>query len=309
MPTLGSTTLLDRLGPKRSDAEFLKSKLEAPGARFLVLADLKPVIRSNAQRTEAKLAWFSRADLAEFGLPSAEAMFLGADNEGNGHFALAVTEHRTRNVPGAIEKLRPVVDLRSLAMQGIMSPQELSLCGQARALAQWHENARCCGHCGGTTLAKDGGWWRKCWACGLDWFPRTDPVVIMLVTDGERCLLAHEQRFAEKMYSTLAGFIEPGEDIEHAVRREVMEETGIEIGNVRFHSSQPWPFPHSLMLGCIAEAKTTTLNIDTTEIAEARWFTRADIRSMLERRHPEGYTVPGQQAIANALIISFLDAA
>ena len=309
MPTLGSTTLLDRLGPKRSDAEFLKSKLEAPGARFLVLADLKPVIRSNAQRTEAKLAWFSRADLAEFGLPSAEAMFLGADNEGNGHFALAVTEHRTRNVPGAIEKLRPIVDLRSLAMQGIMSPQELSLCGQARALAQWHENARCCGHCGGTTLAKDGGWRRKCWACGLDWFPRTDPVVIMLVTDGERCLLAHEQRFAEKMYSTLAGFIEPGEDIEHAVRREVMEETGIEIGNVRFHSSQPWPFPHSLMLGCIAEAKTTTLNIDTTEIAEARWFTRADIRSMLERRHPEGYTVPGQQAIANALIISFLDAA
>jgi NAD+ diphosphatase len=111
--------------------------------------------------------------------------------------------------PGAIEKLRPIVDLRSLAMQGIMPPEELSLCGQARALAQWHENARCCGHCGGTTLVKDGGWRRKCWACGLEWFPRTDPVVIMLISDGERCLLAHEHRYGDKMYSALAGFIEP----------------------------------------------------------------------------------------------------
>ena len=210
MPTVGSTLVLDRLGPRRSDAEFLKSKLEAPGARFLVLADLKPVVRSNAQRTEAKLAWFSHQDLTGFGFPVADAFFLGIDKASNGHFALAVTEHRTRNVPGAIEKLRPIVDLRSLAMQGIMSPEELSLCGQARALAQWHENARCCGHCGGTTLVKDGGWRRKCWACGLEWFPRTDPVVIMLITDGERCLLAHEHRYGDKMYSALAGFIEPG---------------------------------------------------------------------------------------------------
>ena len=309
MPTVGSTVILDRLGPKRSDAEFLKSKLEAPGSRFLVLADLKPVIRSNAQRTDAKLAWFSLEDLTQFGLPSAEALFLGVDKAGKAHFALAVTEHRTRNVPGAIEKLRPIVDLRSLAMQGIMSPEELSLCGQARALAQWHENARCCGHCGGTTLVKDGGWKRKCWACGLEWFPRTDPVVIMLVTDGQRCLLAHEHRYAEKMYSTLAGYIEPGEDIEHAVRREVLEETGIKVGEVEFHSSQPWPFPHSLMLGCIGHAESTELVIDPVEIAEARWFTRQDARLMLERRHPDGLTVPGKQAIANALIASFVDGA
>src|SRR5438552_14041114 len=105
MPTVGSTVMLDRLGPKRSDAEFLRSKLEAPGARFLVLADLKPVIRSNAQRTESKLAWFSREDLIEFGLPWVEALFLGVDKAGQAYFALAVTEHRTRNVPGAIEKL------------------------------------------------------------------------------------------------------------------------------------------------------------------------------------------------------------
>jgi hypothetical protein len=120
---------LDRLGPKRGDAGFIKSKLEAQGARFLVLADLKPVIRSNPERTEAKLAWFGHRELTEFGLPVADALFLGVDSAANGHFALAVTEHRTRNVPGAIEKLRPIVDLRSLAMQGIMTPEELSLCG------------------------------------------------------------------------------------------------------------------------------------------------------------------------------------
>ena len=265
MPTVAATTILDRMGPRRSDPEYLKSLIEARGARFLVLADLKPVIRSNAERTTANLAWFSRAELADLDLPVAESLFLGIDTAGHGHFALAVTEHRTRNVPGAIEKLRPIVDLRSLAMQGVMPAEELSLCGQARALAQWHENARCCGHCGGTTLVKDGGWRRKCWACGLDWFPRTDPVVIMLITDGSRCLLAHEHRYGNKMYSTLAGFIEPGEDIEHAVRREVLEEAGITVGEVKYHSSQPWPFPHSLMLGALAKANTTEIKIDPNE--------------------------------------------
>ena len=307
MPTVGATTLLDRHGPKRADADFVKAKLEAPGSRFLILADLKPVIRSNAGRTEAKLAWFSRDDLAQFGLPTADAMFLGVDDRGNASFAIAVTEHRTRNVPGAIEKLRPIVDLRSLAMQGAMSPEELSLCGQARALAQWHENARCCGHCGGTTLVKDGGWRRKCWACGLEWFPRTDPVVIMLITDGSRCLLAHEHRYGDKMFSALAGFIEPGENIEHAVRREVLEETNIKVGEVRYHSSQPWPFPHSLMLGCIGWAETTDITIDSGELAEARWFSLKEAQQMLERKHPEGLTVPGRHAIANALITTFAE--
>lgn len=306
MPTVAATTILDRHGPKRNDPEFIKSLMQASAARFLVLADLKPVIRSNAERTSARLAWFSTAELAQFELPLTDALFLGVDPAGAGHFAIAVTEHRTRNVPGAIEALRPIVDLRSLAMQGAMSPEELSLCGQARALAQWHENARCCGHCGGTTLVKDGGWRRKCWACGLDWFPRTDPVAIMLVTDGSRCLLAHEHRYGNKMYSTLAGFIEPGEDIEHAVRREVLEETGVKVGEVRYHSSQPWPFPHSLMLGCIAQAESTEIVLDTAELADARWFSREEAHAMLERRHPEGLTVPGRQAIANALIRHFL---
>jgi NAD+ diphosphatase len=310
MPTVGPTTMLDRLAHKRGDDTFVQSKLKEPGTRILLLADLKPVIRSNPDRTIAKLAWFSPAEIAGFGLPVADSLLLGVDSAGTGHFVLAVNEHRTRHVPGAVELLRPIVDLRSLAMQGSMSPEELSLCGQARALAQWHENARCCGRCGGVTLVKDAGWRRSCWACKTEWFPRTDPVVIMLITDGDRCLLAHEHRYAkmysDKMYSALAGFIEPGEDIEHAVRREVLEETNIKVGEVAYQSSQPWPFPHSLMIGCLGRAETTDITIDSGEIADARWFSRNDARLMLEKRHPEGFHVPGKQAIANTLIERFL---
>ena len=309
MPTVGSTVMLDRLGPKRSDAEFLKSKLEAPGARFLVLADLKPVIRSNAQRTEAKLAWFSREDLTEFGLPLAEALFLGVDRASNGHFALAVTEHRTRHVPGAIEKLRPIVDLRSLAMQGhhvAGGAVAVRPGARARPVARERPLLR--------PLRRHHpgeGRWLAAQVLGLR------PGMVPAHRSGgdhadhgrQRCLLAHEHRYGDKMFSALAGFIEPGEDIEHAVRREVFEETGVKVGEVEFHSSQPWPFPHSLMLGCVGQAETTELVIDTNEIAEARWFTRPDARLMLERRHPDGLTVPGKQAIANALITSFVDAA
>jgi NAD+ diphosphatase len=309
-PTLGAATLLDRQSHKRHDAPYLEQLRAGAQAKFLVLADQKPVIRTNAERTEATIRWFSRDQLLRLGLPTADALFLGVDRvTGGGCFAVAVTEHRARNAPGGLELLRPIVDLRTLAMQGAMSSEELSLLGQAKALAAWHENARCCGHCGGTTLVKDGGWKRKCWACGQEQFPRTDPVVIMLIVDraGDRCLLGHEARFMDKMYSALAGFIEPGEDIEHAVRRETQEETGIEVGDVRFHSTQPWPFPHSLMIGCIGIAKTTEVNVDPNELQEARWFPRAEVKLMLEGKHPDGLWVPGKQAIARALITAFVE--
>ena len=309
-PTLGTTTVLDRQGMKRSDEAYLASIAARADARFLVLADQKPVIHSNEARTEASIRWYSRESLEKLGLPTVDALFLGVDRKtGAGHFAISVTEHRTRNVPGAVESLRPIVDLRGLAMQGIMSAEDISLIGQAKSLSHWHENARCCGHCGGTTIVRDGGWKRKCWACGLEHFPRTDPVVIMLVVAGDECLLGHEARFSKepRMFSTLAGFIEPGEDIEHAVQREVFEEAGIEIGDVTFHSTQPWPFPHSLMIGCIGHARTKTIKIDPAEIEEARWFKRDEVRLMLDGKHPKNWWVPGQQAIARALITSFVE--
>ena len=312
-PTIGTTTVLDRQGLKRSDEAYLAGLLARPDTRFLVLADQKPVITSNKERTEAGIRWLSAEDLKMAGLPyvAEELLFLGTDRKsGAGRFALGVTEHRTSHAPGVLEFLRPVVDLRTMAMQGTMNPEDLSLIGQAKALVQWHENARCCGRCGGTTLIKDGGWKRKCWACGLEHFPRTDPVVIMLVIDkaGGRCLLGHEGRFNKqpRMYSTLAGFIEYGEDIEHAVQREVHEEAGIEVGEVKFHSTQPWPFPHSLMIGCVGYAKTTEIKINPDEIEEARRFTRDEVALMAAGKHPQNWWVPGKQAIACALIDSFI---
>jgi NAD+ diphosphatase len=193
-------------------------------------------------------------------------------------------------------------------VQGQLEPEDLSIAGAAKALAEWHLNCRCCGHCGSSTDIKDGGWRRRCFACGKEFFPRTDPVVIMLVTHGDKCLLSHEPRFKSigpRMFSTLAGFLEPGEDIEHAVRREVREEVGIEIGAVRYQESQPWPFPHSLMIGCRAEALTDRLSLDPVEIEEAFWASRDEVRQALEGRHPNGVTLPGKHAIARKLLSAF----
>lgn len=306
MPTLGTTKLLDRASARRSDEEWMAGRRSDPASRFLVLVDLKPVVLPGPDRSNAELRWMSQAEVAMLGLATDDALFLGIDAEDRAHFTLPITDHLARTSPHALQYYRPAVDLRTLAMQGALTPEEQSLCGQARALGQWHENARCCGRCGSATKVKDGGWRRKCWACGTEWFPRTDPVAIMLVTDGERCVLAHEHRYQPGMYSTLAGFIEHGEDIEHAVRREVFEETGVKVGRVEYHASQPWPFPHSLMIGCIGHAETTDLVVDSTELADARWFGKDEVRAMLERRHPEGLTAPGGHAIANILLRHFV---
>ncbi len=299
---------IDRLSTQRTDSAWLEAQQKAPGARFMVLADLSPVIRSNEARTNAALAWFSPEQIAGFRLPVSEALFLGRDKStGDNLFAICVPEHMARLAPGGAENLRPIVDLRSLAIQGVMPPNDMMLAGEARSLWSWHLNARHCGHCGGTTNVKDGGWKRKCWACGQEWFPRTDPVVIMLISDGARCLLAHEKQFNDNVYSTLAGFVEHGETIEDAVRREVMEEVAIEVGDVAYVASQPWPFPHSLMIGCVGKALSSDITIDPSEIETARWFSREEAAAMLAGDHGEGLLAPGPYAIANWLLKDFIN--
>lgn len=309
-PTLGASTLLDRLSHKRCDPDFIGASRTAAGARFLILIGLKPVILSNEARDQAAIRWFTAADLAMMDLPAEDALFLGVDRQtGAGHFALALTEHRAGLVRRATEYLRPLVDLRTIATQGVMNEAEVALIGKAKSLAAWHETARCCGRCGGVTTVKDGGWKRKCWACGQQFFPRIDPVVIMLLTDGERCVLGHEAQFPEKMYSTIAGFIEPGEDIEHAVRREAFEELGVDVTEVRYLTTQPWPFPHSLMIGCVGYTPYAPLRPDPAEIVDAQWFDRDACRALLAGAHPGGLWLPGRQAIAHSLIRAFVEGA
>jgi NAD+ diphosphatase len=151
------------------------------------------------------------------------------------------------------------------------------------------------------------GWRRDCPSCKAEHFPRTDPVVIMLAIAGERCVLGRSQRFAPTMWSCLAGFAEPGESIEEAVRREVREEAGIACGSVRYFASQPWPFPASIMIGCYAEALTENIVVDREELEDARWFARQELALMLARKHPQGLTTPPPVAIAHHIIRSFVE--
>lgn len=199
------------------------------------------------------------------------------------------------------------VDLRALASEGSVAPAELGLAATAQSLLAWHARHGFCGRCGSPTLVGAGGFRRECPACGLHHFPRTDPVAIMLVRRGEACLLGRGAHFKPGMYSCLAGFIEPGETVEDAVRRETFEETGVRVGAVAYHASQPWPFPSSLMLGCVADGLSEAIAIDPTELEDARWFSRDAAARMLAGTHPEGLSVPPETAIAHLLVRDWVE--
>jgi NAD+ diphosphatase len=191
------------------------------------------------------------------------------------------------------------VEIRGL-MPGL-SRLEGELIATGRALIGWHAVHRFCSNCGTPTLAESSGWVRKCPQCGTQHFPRTDPVVIMAITRGEKLLLGRGASWPERMYSLLAGFVEPGETIEAAVRRETMEESAIAVGPVRYVASQPWPFPMSLMFGCHGEATSEAITIDPLELADARWVGRPEVLQILAGTH-SSIAPPRPGAIAGALI-------
>lgn len=298
---------LNRMGERRGDAAWLDGLKASAEARFILLADLKLAVLSNAERTETRLRFFSKAELDAAGLDIGEACFLGMADGSLPIFACAITAARTPHMTEPAERFAPLVDLRTLALQGSVPPDEIALAGQARALAYWHGTQRCCGRCGARTAISEGGWRRDCRACGQMHFSRSDPAVIMAITHDGRCLLGHEHRFPEKLYSVLAGFVEPGDDIETAVRRETMEEAGIAVGAVHYIASQPWPFPHSLMIACWGEALHDKITLDLKELPEARWVGREEITAMLEARHPLGHLVPPPLSVAHTLIRAFAE--
>ncbi len=214
--------------------------------------------------------------------------------------------------PQSIEPLQArndlkITDLRSIAVQGLVEPEHLPPLAEAKALLGWHARHGFCPNCGARTALVQAGWRRDCPACKAEHFPRTDPVVIMLPVAGERCVLGRSPRFAPTMWSCLAGFAEPGESIEEAVRREVLEEVGIAIGRVKYFASQPWPFPSSIMIGCHAQALSDTIVVDRDELEDARWFERDELVAMLKRQHPAGLTTPPPVAIAHHIIRSFVE--
>ena len=286
---------LDRMAQRRSDAEWLARQAASAEARHLGFIGERPLLVLNPL-----------GGLALYSLPLSsvrEPVFLGCEDGEKPIFASQLPEEQDLSAFGEAVK---AIDLRSLAMQSILPPAMLGVLAQARTLLHWHATHRFCSRCGVASEMRDGGYRRHCPACHADHFPRTDPVSIMLVTRGDHCLLGRQARFAPGMYSALAGFIEPGETIEEAARREVFEEAGIKVGRVDYHSSQPWPFPANLMIGVMAEGLSEEITIDRTELEDARWFPRAEVKAMLEGTHPAGLTVPAPFAIANRLVRRFV---
>jgi NAD+ diphosphatase len=206
-----------------------------------------------------------------------------------------------------VESLLPrsdvaVSELRGMAMQGVVPPNQLSAIAMAKSMVSWHQRHGYCANCGTRTAMKEGGWKRDCPSCKAEHFPRTDPVVIMLVTLGDKVLLGRQKQFPPGMYSCLAGFVEAAETIEDAVRREIFEESGIRCTDVNYYMTQPWPYPSSLMIGCTARATSEDIVVDHAELEDARWFDRTEATLMIKRQHPHGLAGPHPFAIAHHLL-------
>ncbi|MFM0327670.1 NAD(+) diphosphatase [Caballeronia glebae] len=285
---------LDRVSEKRDDETFVASLRDDPATRFLLFVNNVPLFK----RANSHDPLFGASEAAALGAPL-QTVFLGRDADRRALFA--------HSFDGQMQSLPEVeaVELRPIAMQGLVSPPLVSALGEARSMLDWHGRHRFCANCGQPTDSAGAGWRRICPNCKAQHFPRVDPVVIMLVTDGERCLLGRQPQFLPGMYSALAGFVEPGETFEHAVYREVLEEAGLRCTDVRYHASQPWPFPSSLMIGCFARAATTDITVDRNELEDARWFTREEVGAMLDGTHEQGLSAPKPFAIAHHLLKAF----
>lgn len=288
------------------DEESLGKALEDPAARYHVFASGKVLVRKDSNPT----ALFERQEADAFGLKPDRAVLLGeapANGADPGGPRIAI--------PGKIDEetlAEPykLYDFRSLLYSSSVNEADVGAIAQGGSLLYWHSVNRFCGKCGTASVSHIGGYRRDCPNCGHKIFPRTDPVVIMLAVksdgDGDKCLLGRSPHFPEGWYSTLAGFVEPGETIEDAVRRETFEESGISIRRVRYHASQPWPFPHSLMIGVHCEAVSDDITFQENELEDCRWFTREDVRLMIADEHPKGFKCPPTKAIAHALISAWV---
>lgn len=222
---------------------------------------------------------------------------LASDPTGSGFFDAQRQAHPALPEDHLLEDLRGVM--------ASLSPRDAELAATAKAILQWHATHGYCSACGAATEIVKSGWQRSCSACSAQHFPRTDPVVIMLVVRGNDLLLGRNAAWPDGMYSLLAGFVEPGETLEAAVRREVHEETGVQVGRVRYLNSQPWPFPASLMFGCIAEATSAAITLDPVELEDALWISREDMVKVQAGLHPK--IKPGRKgAIAQFLIRNWL---
>lgn len=276
--------LLDRADNLRHDADGLAAAMGDWRARLLKLDNLQPEVTD-----DGRLGWTSLADAPD----DAELLLLGL-SEGRAHFAAFTPGTRVSNAP-AMRSPALMAALHSLA------PGEAATYAAARSLIDWHARHGFCANCGTATAIFRAGWGRKCPNCAAEHFPRVDPVVIMIAEHDGRALLGRGKGWPPGRYSALAGFLEPGESIEEAVAREIHEEAGVKVSGVRYVASQPWPFPSQLMMACVATAADDTITLDVTELEDAIWVARDEVRAILAGEKG-AFIAPPPYAIAFTLL-------
>ena len=284
---------LDRAESIRRDEQAIKALVEAENSVFLTFHQLKVAMDSNQN-----LAWQRQEELAALSEHIVSEPVLLGLRDNVAHFAANI------DAPADADQY---IDCRAAA--ALLPGPDAGIVAHARAQLDWHRRNGFCAQCGAPSAAERGGQIRRCSGCGKHIFPRTDPVAIMLIIDepgGDRCLLGQSQGIMAntQFYSALAGFLDQGESLEDAVRREVWEEAGIRVGEVHYHSSQPWPFPSQLMIGCHGIADTQDIQIDPAEMADVQWFSRSDALRAVNKDH-DSLRVPGEMAIAHHLIRSW----
>ena len=278
------------------DADTLAGALAHGAARLHLFSGGKLLV----EKGEGHQSLFTLKEAERFAPDLANSVLLGMDETGP-----RLAAHI--RIEGEPEEPLRLYDLRSVLYASSIAEADAGAIAQAGSLLHWHTMNRHCGRCGAPSASSQAGYRRDCPQCKSQIFPRTDPVVIMLAVRGDHCLLGRSPHFPPGWFSTLAGFVEPGETIEDAVRRETFEESGIRIRAVRYHASQPWPFPHSLMIGCYGEAVSREIAFDGAELEDCRWFSREEIALMVADRHPDGLKCPPSRAIAHALIRHWME--
>jgi NAD+ diphosphatase len=291
---------LNRASEKRTDPNWIESKRRDPSSFILPVWRLEPFLLGAEKSGAPTELGLIRPGIAD-PLVGAGALciFLGLDGD-RAVFALDVSEADDPANVGPLAGLGYFREARTAAQ--MLSLRDAAIVAQAKALIDWHQRHGFCPRCGAPTKVMDAGYRRLCGKCNAEHFPRVDPVVIMLATEGEACLVGRGKHFPPGMFSALAGFVEPGETIEEAVRRELMEEAALKVNEVTYYATQPWPFPSSLMIGCFAKAANRNAKADDNELAEVRWIERSVARELIDGKQLDGLRVPPPIAIAHHLI-------
>jgi len=285
--------ILNRASTERANPDWIQSQLENPRSEFI------PFYRGDPFIINGDAGFLTMAARSEFS-QDANFVFLGLDKKNQALFALDATSSAPNAETAPFHEVGSYVNMRNIA--GDLGPKTIAILGQARWLLEWHSRNYYCANCGQASALAEGGAKRHCDNCNTDHFPRTEPVAIILIEDGDQCLLGRGPHFPPGFLSCLAGFVEASETAEECAIREVYEEAGIIIDDVRYQFSQPWPFPASLMMGFFARAKSRDLNLDTNEIEEARWISRQDIQTMLAGDKSSGIFLPPRFTIARRLL-------